>query len=50
MWEYTGLGELSDDELMLTRATYDATLLELDELLGNLLRHCARRATSTTRS
>ena len=38
MWEYTfGLREYSDDEIMLTRATYDATLLELDELLRELL-------------
>ena len=38
MWEFTfGLGEYSDDEIMLTGATYDATLLELDELLRDLL-------------
>jgi arylsulfatase A-like enzyme len=38
MWAYTfGLGEYSDDEIMLTRATYDATLIELDELLRGLL-------------
>ena len=38
MWEYTfGLREYSDDEIRLTRATYDATLLELDELLRDLL-------------
>ena len=38
MWEFTfGLGEYSDDEIMLTRATYDATLLELDDLLRELL-------------
>ena len=30
-------GEYSDDEITLTRATYDATLLELDELLRDLL-------------
>ena len=38
LWEYTfGLREYSDEELALTRATYDATLLELDELLRDLL-------------
>jgi len=38
MWEFTfGLGEYSDDELMLTGATYDATLIELDDLLRDLL-------------
>ncbi|HEY8154639.1 MAG TPA: sulfatase [Myxococcota bacterium] len=39
MWEFTfGLREYSDDDLMLTAATYDATLLELDELLRDLLK------------
>jgi len=38
MWEYTfGLREYTEAELELTRATYDAALLELDELLDNLL-------------
>ncbi len=38
MWEYTfGLREYSDADLELTRATYDAAVLELDALLQNLL-------------
>jgi arylsulfatase A-like enzyme len=38
LWEYTfGLRDYSDDEMQLTRATYDATLLELDGLLRDLL-------------
>ena len=38
IWEYTfGLRDYSEADLELTRATYDATLLELDELLRNLL-------------
>ncbi len=38
MWEYTfGLRDYTDAEMELTRATYDAALLELDELLHNLL-------------
>ena len=38
MWEYTfGLRDYSDAEIELTRATYDATLIELDELLRGLL-------------
>jgi arylsulfatase A-like enzyme len=38
IWEYTfGLREYSDAEIELIRATYDATLLELDELLRDLL-------------
>ena len=38
MWEYTfGLRDYTDAELELTRATYDAALLELDELLRDLL-------------
>jgi arylsulfatase A-like enzyme len=38
IWEYTfGLREYSDEELELTRATYDATLRELDDLLRDLL-------------
>jgi arylsulfatase A-like enzyme len=38
LWEYTfGLREYSEEEIGLTRATYDATLLELDGLLEALL-------------
>lgn len=38
MWEYTfGLREYSDDELEVIRATYDATLRELDDLFADLL-------------
>ncbi len=38
MWEYTfGLREYSKDDLALTRATYDAAVLELDELLRDLI-------------
>jgi arylsulfatase A-like enzyme len=38
MWEYTfGLRDYTDEELALTRATYDATLTELDDLFGDLL-------------
>jgi arylsulfatase A-like enzyme len=38
MWEYTfGLRDYSEAEIELTRATYDATVLELDELLRDLL-------------
>lgn len=37
-WEYTvGLHEYSDEELALTRATYEAAIAELDDLFGNLL-------------
>jgi len=37
-WEYTfGLRELDDDEIALTRATYDAALAELDDLFGELM-------------
>jgi arylsulfatase A-like enzyme len=37
-WEYTfGLREYGEQELELTRATYDAALAELDDLFGNLL-------------
>jgi arylsulfatase A-like enzyme/4-amino-4-deoxy-L-arabinose transferase-like glycosyltransferase len=37
-WEYVfGLREYSRAELELTRKTYDAALLELDDLFGNLL-------------
>lgn len=37
-WAYTfGLTELSDDELALTSATYDATIAELDDLLKSLI-------------
>jgi arylsulfatase A-like enzyme len=38
MWEYNfGLHDYSDEDLELTRATYDATLLELDDLFAELL-------------
>jgi arylsulfatase A-like enzyme/4-amino-4-deoxy-L-arabinose transferase-like glycosyltransferase len=38
MWEYTfGLREYDDEELALTRATYDATLAELDDHFASLL-------------
>ena len=38
MWEYTfGLHDYDDDEIALTRATYDATVLELDTMLERLL-------------
>lgn len=38
MWEYTfGLREYSEEEMSLTRATYDATLRELDDLFAELL-------------
>jgi arylsulfatase A-like enzyme len=38
MWEYTfGLHEYSEEEISLTRATYDATLRELDDLFAQLL-------------
>ena len=38
MWEYTfGLRDFTEEEIELTRATYDATLLELDELLRDLI-------------
>lgn len=38
MWEYTfGLRDYDSDEIELTRATYDAALLELDDLLRDLL-------------
>lgn len=37
-WEYVfGLREYGDEELALTRATYDAALLELDTLFGELI-------------
>jgi len=37
-WEYTfGLREMGERELELTRATYDATLAELDDLTASLL-------------
>lgn len=37
-WDYTlGLRHYSDEEIELTRQTYDAALLELDGLLGSLL-------------
>jgi arylsulfatase A-like enzyme len=37
-WEYTlGLREMDDDELELTRATYDAAVAELDDLFGKLI-------------
>jgi len=38
MWEYTfGLRDYAEEELRLTRATYDATLSELDDYLESLL-------------
>ncbi len=38
MWEYTfGLRDYDEEELALTRATYDATLSELDDYLKSLL-------------
>lgn len=38
IWEYTfGKSEFSDRDLELTRATYDASVLELDELFGSLI-------------
>ncbi len=37
-WEYTaGLREFSDDEIALTRATYEAAIAELDDLFASLL-------------
>jgi len=44
IWEFTfGAREFSDEDLMLTRATYDAALLELDELFASLLDSLERR-------
>ncbi|MEE2662586.1 MAG: sulfatase [Myxococcota bacterium] len=44
IWEFTfGARELSDEDLMLTRATYDAALLELDDLFASLLDSLERR-------
>jgi len=44
MWEYTfGLREYDDEEIELTRATYDAALLELDSMLEELLGELGRR-------
>jgi len=38
MWEYTfGLSDYDEEALALTRATYDATIAELDDYLRNLL-------------
>lgn len=38
VWEYTfGLREMSSEDIALTRATYDATLAELDDLFADLL-------------
>lgn len=38
IWEFTfGQRELSDEDLEITRATYDAALLELDDLFASLL-------------
>jgi arylsulfatase A-like enzyme len=38
VWEYTfGLREMSQEDIALTRATYDATLAELDDLFADLL-------------
>ena len=43
MWEYTfGLRDFTEEEIELTRATYDATLVELDELFGNLIENLER--------
>jgi arylsulfatase A-like enzyme len=43
MWEYTfGLREYSEQDLALTRATYDATLRELDDLFAELLEALAK--------
>ncbi len=43
MWEYTfGLREYSEEDLSLTRATYDATLRELDDLFAELLEALAQ--------
>ena len=43
MWEYTfGLREYSEEEISLTRATYDATLRELDDLFAELLEALAQ--------
>lgn len=37
-WEYTaGLREYSEEDLALTRATYEAAIAELDDLFGDLL-------------
>jgi arylsulfatase A-like enzyme len=42
-WEYTfGLRDLTEEEIELTRATYDATLVELDELFRNLIENLER--------
>jgi len=44
IWEYTfGTREISETDLALTRATYDAALLELDELFASLLDSLERR-------
>ncbi len=44
IWEFTfGRRELSEADLRLTRATYDAALLELDELFASLLHALAQR-------
>jgi len=44
IWEFTfGRRELSERDLELTRATYDASLLELDELFAALLEALDRR-------
>jgi arylsulfatase A-like enzyme len=38
IWEYTfGLRDYTDEEMELTRATYDATILELDDHLRSLI-------------
>ncbi len=43
MWEYTfGLREFTEEEIELTRATYDATLAELDELFRSLIEKLER--------
>jgi arylsulfatase A-like enzyme len=38
VWEYTfGLRDMAEEDIALTRATYDATLAELDDLFADLL-------------
>ena len=42
-WEYTfGLRDYDDEEIDLTRATYDAALAELDDLFGRLMQALER--------
>lgn len=43
-WAYTfGAAEYTEEELMLTNKTYDAALLELDDLFGRLIESLERR-------